>query len=140
MPSNKLRAGIGAKGSILTRLIKPLQVVETDTPNERSDVVIERWFANNKGTVYYEFRYLDDEDSSSQLLFAAARYVKIVEEGPEEHIFTGSAPVREAPKQNRKRSWRNSIAKRLLYYDLKDGVVPLEKDDGMTDIGRHHSV
>jgi hypothetical protein len=124
----KLRAGIGAKASILTRLIKPLQIVdEGNHQNHRSDVVRARWYANEKGTV--------EDDANAQKLHGAARFVKIIEEeGPEGHIFTGQAPQDEAEKLEPKCSWVKSLARKLPYRDLKDGLVPLEKDDGMNDM------
>jgi hypothetical protein len=73
-----LRPGIGAKGSILTRFIKPKQVAVNEDANHRSNIVIRGWYSNNKGTVYYEFLH-DNGDTALQ--FGAARMVKIHEEG-----------------------------------------------------------
>ena len=49
-----LRAGKGAKGSILTRFIKPKQQVGDKT--HRSDVLIRGEFDDEKGKRCYEFQ------------------------------------------------------------------------------------
>jgi hypothetical protein len=135
----KLRAGIGAKGSVLTRFIKPLQVVANEDKTHRSNVIIEGWFANAKGSVYYEFRYDDVMAATAtplqQKMHGAARYVKILKEGDADKIFIGQAPQQEEQKQEPRVSWAKSEARKLLYDDLKNGAVPLEKNgDGVTDM------
>jgi hypothetical protein len=135
----KLRAGIGAKGSILTRFIKPVQIVANDDRAHRSNIVLEGWFANSRGSVYYEFRYDDVIPSMAtaptQKLHGAARFVKILKEGDADKVFIGQAPQQEDQKQEPRVSWAKSEARKLLYDDLKNGRVPLAKnDDGVTDM------
>ena len=79
-----LRAGIGAKGRILTRMIKPKQILPNDDSDHRSNVEVRGWYASKSGAVYYEF-FIEGGD---QLAYGAARYVRIVEEGPASEIFT----------------------------------------------------
>ena len=100
----RLRPGKGAKGSILTRFIKPKQVHNGDQ-NHRSDIVIVGRFANNKGSEYYRFKYIDDNsDVESNLMTGAARLVKIVEEGEARDIFAGAAQRQERNPGSRKSS------------------------------------
>ena len=71
----KLRPGKGAKGSVLTRFIKPKQPVPH--AGHRSDVVIEERTSNDDGKKeIYTFRYEGMPESA--LLYASTRYVKIV--------------------------------------------------------------
>ena len=86
MPSRKLRAGKGAKASVLTRFVKPKQHLPNGDKSHRSEVVIDDKFENEKGKEVFSFRYVGDE-SDGLLLHALVRYVKIIEEGDEERLF-----------------------------------------------------
>ena len=71
-----LQAAVGAKGSVLTRFIKPQQLLPNDNRDHRSNVVVRGWYANKSGTVYYKFRL----EEGQELCYAAARYVRILVE------------------------------------------------------------
>lgn len=114
-----LKAGIGAKGSILTRLIKPTQVLPNGNRYHRSNVVVTGWFANKKGTVFFEFQH--EAARSTQTMHGAARLVKIHEEGPD--AFIGQAPRQSSELAEPKISWTKSKARKLLYADIKAGVA-----------------
>ena len=85
-----LRAGRGAKGSILTRFIKPDQVIPNNDKTHRSLVVIQSRFADKKGSVYYKLKY--DGINDGEMLTGSSRFVKIEQEGAEEDLFVGDAP------------------------------------------------
>lgn len=118
-----LRPGIGAKGSILTRFIKPKQVAVNEDANHRSNIVIRGWYSNNKGTVYYEF-LCDNGDTALQ--YGAARMVKIHEEGTPTEFFIGQAPQRAEKAKEPKVKWNKSTARKLLYEDIRTGLVTKE--------------
>jgi hypothetical protein len=116
-PKKKLRAGKGAKGTVLTRFIKPKQNNVTD-PKHRSEVILEDEFDDERGKSCYSFRF--DGFNDGPLLYSSKRYVKILEEGERDLIFDlgegeGKGMIR----------WQDSDAKALLYEDLLNGVVPL---------------
>jgi hypothetical protein len=115
-----LRAGVGALGSILTRFIKPTQVLPGDDHSHRSNIVIRSWYANTNGTVYYEFHYVGD-GQHAQLMHGAGRLLKIYQEGP--GVFTGQAPQRLQKAAEPTVSWNKSQARRLLYADVQAGVA-----------------
>jgi hypothetical protein len=123
-----LRPGRGAKGSILTRFIKPAdQVIPNNDKNHRSVVVIESRFADKKGTVNYKLKY--DGVPDGELLTGSSCLVKIEQEGPVQDLFVGEPPsVAATEQQNKKYSWKHSKAHKLLYDDLlRNGLIPLEK-------------
>ncbi len=132
-----LRPGRGAKGSILTRFIKPDQVIPNNDKNHRSVVVIQSRFADKKGSAYYKLKY--DGVPDGELLTGSSRLVKIEQEGPVQDLFVGEPPcVAATEQQNKKYSWKHSKARKLLYDDLRNGLVPLEKqseddDETFTD-------
>ena len=74
----KLRVGKGAKASILTKMIKPVQPVPTK--GHRSDVVLVEQFINEKGQLSYRFRHATGDDSNPPM-HALAQWVKIAQEG-----------------------------------------------------------
>ena len=121
-----LQAGKGAKASVLTRMIKPKQHLPNNDKSHRSDVILVDRFENDKGGEMYSFRYSDD-DSNGLLLQATPRYVKIVEEGDKDDFFDD-----DGEGEDGKVKWKDSAARRLLYNDIKDRVIPLESkfDDG----------
>lgn len=121
----KARPGIGAKGSILTRFIKPKQFV--NDKEHRSKIVVEGRFADEKGAEYYEFRFLDEQDSTAPLVYGASRMVRIEEEGNHTMIFTGVARKRVVEK-NPSIPWAKSKARQILYDDIASKIVTAEMD------------
>ena len=81
-----LRAGKGAKASVLTRFIKPKQHLPNDDKQHRSEVVLEDRFLNEKGKDVYSFKFVGDR-SDGMLLHASVCYVKVIEEGDVERLF-----------------------------------------------------
>jgi hypothetical protein len=120
------QAGKGAKASVLTRMIKPKQHLPNNDKNHRSEVIIEDRFENEKGVDVYSFRYVED-DPRSLLLQATTRYVKILQEGDKEAYFDDAGEGEEG-----KVKWKDSQARRLLYNDVREGLIPLDakNDDG----------
>jgi hypothetical protein len=115
----KLRPGKGAKGSVLTRFIKPKQPVLH--ANHRSDVILEDRLSDDDGKKEtYTFRF--EGMPNSQLLYASTRYVKIVEEGDFEELFDDP----DGDQGEGKLPWANSKARMLLYGDLMNNRIPLE--------------
>jgi hypothetical protein len=121
-----LQGGKGAKASVLTRMIKPKQYLPNNDKQHRSEVVLDGRMENEKGVEVYSFRYVGD-DSEGLLLHASTRYVKIIEEGERGLFFDDEGEGEEG-----KVKWKDSEARRILYKDVKDRVVPLEAkyDDG----------
>ena len=89
----KLRAGRGAKGSVLTRLIKPKQLHSGEDTNHRSEIVIADRYAVKKGTVFFRFRYVEDQHGDGPApLHCAASFIRITEEGHPDDSFVGRPP------------------------------------------------
>jgi hypothetical protein len=123
-----MRPGIGAKGSILTRFIKPKQVIpDSEEAKHRSIVTIEGWYSDDKGRVYYRFRY--HGPSGGSVMHGSARYVKIEEEGPESGFFIGQAPKLQTKPKEPTIPWRKSRARELLYEDLRKGLIDEDHSD-----------
>ena len=79
MPPRKLKAGKGAKASILTRFIKPKQPFPAGGDNtHRTNVILHSRFINQKGQKYYHFTLEDDENG--ELLYGSEQYTKVIEE------------------------------------------------------------
>ena len=111
----KLRAGRGAYGTVLTKYIRPHQIVPR--AGHRSDVVL----LDEEEDGNYTFFLQVDNDSgneNAQLLCASSRFVKIVREGDPSLLFDKD--------QEPNIPWAKSEAKKLLSEDLISGVVPLE--------------
>ena len=112
-------------------MIKPKQHLPSNDKQHRSDVILEDRLENERkgnGEVY-SFRYADDDHSpDARLLHAAARYVKILEEGEKDAYFLDDLGEGEGGKVK----WKDSVARRLLYNDVKSRAIPLEAkfDDG----------
>jgi hypothetical protein len=121
-----LEAGKGARASVLTRMIKQKQFLPLGDKQHRSDVILQERFEDEKGKVAFSFRYVED-DSDGLLLHASTRYVKIIEEGEKELFFDDAGEGEEG-----KIKWKDSEARRILYKDVKERVIPLEAkhDDG----------
>ena len=117
-----LQAGRGAKGSVLTRLIRPKQTHFGEDENHRSKIVIVDRFTNKKGTVYFRFRYLEDQHGDGPPpLHCAARLIRITEEGRPDDFFVGDAPEQKDNSEPNK--WETCLARQLLYNDIKNGLV-----------------
>ena len=128
MANRKLRAGVGAKASVLTRFIHPKQ--HNGDPKHRSNVVLigrEERSVNQKDQVFYTFRM----DDSEAVMYAVTRHVKILEQGKKEDFFDKMTPTEEAAEalaavfKEPKTKWRKSKAKKILYQAILDGTVPL---------------
>ena len=128
MAKKKLRAGAGAKASLLTRFIHPKQ--NNPDKQHRSEVVLisrEERTVNKKQQQCYTFWL------AGAKCHAVASHVKVLEEGkrgdlfddpgPEEDEYPDESPNFKEPKTK----WRNSKAKRLLYASLMEGVVPMDR-------------
>ena len=125
MAKKKLNAGKGAEGTILTRFIHPKQPLpDGSNPNHRSNVIVEdRYSEDDKW--YYRLRYFDDEPGLTSL-YAHHRYVAITKEGDKSLFFDEQQITKgEEPKIK----WSKSTARRLLYRDVKEGMVSLEQLD-----------
>lgn len=117
----KLRAGKGAKAKVLTRFVNPKQQ-KRDDKDHRSEVVIVGEFDDEKGKRCYQLVFADNPLGGE--FYANARYVKVTEEGDPDCIF--DLGEGESAGQIR---WADSAARRLLYQDIIDEVVPLEAKD-----------
>ena len=118
-----LQAGRGAKGSVLTRLIKPKQTHAGEDENHRSDIVIVDRFTIKRGTLCFRFRYVEDQfGDGPPPLYCAARFIRITEEGNPDDFFVGDAPP-ELPEKSEPNKWETSEARQLLYDDIKNGLV-----------------
>jgi hypothetical protein len=90
---------------------------------------------DNKGKVCFEFRYDGDVDGDAPLMHANYRYVSIETEGDINGFFDDKnkearrKAQAEQGKKEPKIKWKNSVARSLLYKDLKEGHVPLEDTD-----------
>lgn len=102
MPNRRLRAGVGAKATVLTRFIKPKQPLPGGDKQHRSEVVLIESVVDEKGKDAYSFKYLEDE-SEGMLLIANARYVRVEEEGDEERLFED-----EGEGEQSKVKWKDS--------------------------------
>jgi hypothetical protein len=115
--TKRLRAGVGAKATVLTRFIKPKQAVPDGDKQHRSEVVLIECIVDEKGKDAYSFKYVEDE-SDGMLLIANARYVRVTEEGDEERLFED-----EGEGERSKVKWKDSQARRLLYMDILKGDI-----------------
>eukprot|EP00536_Pseudo-nitzschia_multiseries_P017221 jgi/Psemu1/49899/gm1.49899_g len=124
MVKTTLRAGVGAKASILTRFIRPEQ--PCPRKDHRSSVVLESQFEDN-GKQFFQFGN-SGNGASDQLMSGLCRWVKIKKEGNPALYFemAEQQPTQSTPFQEPKIKWKNSVAKKMLYKDMKDGIVPLE--------------
>lgn len=126
MARKKLRPGVGANASILTRFIHPR--LENPDRQHRSQVVLsgrEDIVVNRKLQQCFLFS-LDGVDGT---FHAVAKHFKILNEGPRDSFFDPADPEESGPFKEPKIKWRKSRAKKLLYNDLLDGVVPMEQQD-----------
>jgi hypothetical protein len=110
--TKKLRAGVGARATILTKFIKPPQPVPF--PDHRSDVVILGKVENT----YTLCHAVDNHfgNINAETLRATCRYVKVISEGDSSLLFGNDEPA--IP-------WGQSEAKKLLLQDIMKGDVPL---------------
>ena len=69
MSTRRLRAGAGAKATVLTRFIKPKQPLPGGDKQHRSEVVLIESVLNDEGKDCYSFKYIEDE-SEGMLLTA----------------------------------------------------------------------
>lgn len=140
MPKKKLVPGVGAKGSILTRFIRPKQPSPQSDQNSkhRSDIFLLEQFANEKGKMCFRFCFIWDKDKDDRVMLEAnCRHVKVEEEGNVEDFFSSKdkekrkiAELQAKQFKEPKIKWEKSMAKKLLYNDIVEGRVPLDpKDD-----------
>ena len=141
-----MRPGKGARGTILTRLIKSSDGIPypNEDPKHRSNVVLQKKAKiNGKGVLFFQF---DGRIDGDELYYASPHWLKVIEEGNINDLFgTGSQqePQQEEQQQpnqkgNKKKKkpfkeaktkWKHSLAKRLLYNDVYNGVVPQDAKD-----------
>lgn len=119
----KLRAGVGAEASILTRFIKPEQTAPRN--DHRSNVILDSRFEDQNGKQHFRFQYAGD-NVSGQLLSGLCRWVKVTKEGNPSLYFEGlRTSEKQSTDEDKEPQWKNSVAKKLLYKDIKEGRVPL---------------
>jgi hypothetical protein len=122
MEEEILLAGPGAQATVLPRFVYPKGAI-AGAGKERITVTL---IGSEKRTINKKeqdiFTFTSELAPSNAELFAIARYVKVVHEGST--FFNVPDKKLKEPK-----SWRNSRAKRLLYDDVKNAVVPLEAKD-----------
>lgn len=129
----KLYPGIGAKGSILSRFLKP-KLPENSEKDHRSNVLLFDFFYEGRRL---NFRFHLEGDETKRVYSAISRFVKITEEGELHDLFFESdkrpkslrdaKALLDAEKEPDK--WGKSKARQLLYDDLMDGLVPLDPKD-----------
>jgi hypothetical protein len=112
-----LKAGTGAKATVLTRFIKPKPHVPNNDKQHRSEVVLVDSILDEKGKDAYTFKFVEDQ-SDGMLMHANKRYVHITEEGDLERLFED-----EGEGEQGKVKWRDSTARRLLYLDVMNGLI-----------------
>ena len=110
----RLQAGRGACATVLTKCIRAHQTVPT--AGHRSDIVL--LDEEDKNYTFYFCKDNDSGNEEAQILRAPCRLVKIVEEGDATLLFDKD----EEPCI----PWRKSEAKKLLFKDIQNGLVPLE--------------
>jgi hypothetical protein len=121
-PKARLRAGAGAKATVLTRFIVPKQHLPGGDKQHVSEIVLIESVLNDKGKDCYSFKYADDE-SEGMLLIANSRYVHVTEEGDEDRLFED-----EAEGERGRIKWKDSQARRLLYMDILKGNIPMDNE------------
>jgi len=137
MPGRKLKAGKGARASILTRFIKPKQPIPNGDNNHRSNIILDSRFVNQKGQKYYYFTLEDNENG--ELLYGSEQYTKIIEEA--DTFFEGEYNTLHVKFEEPDTPWSESDARSLLLQDLIDGKVPLEpKSMSLQEIWSMHTV
>jgi hypothetical protein len=137
----KMRAGTGAKATVLTKMIYPRQ----SDPNGKSTVVLiaeETKTINKKQQPCYTFRV----EGADTICYAIQRYVHVFEEGDHNKLFDPNEPPprqrrskkkkeqQQQSKEKKKNKWRKSKAKQILYEMLLDGTVPMENTMPLEDI------
>ena len=125
MTKNKLNAGKGAKGTILTRVIHPTQPLPDGyNPNHRSNVIVKDQYSEDDKW-YYKLCFIDDEPGLTSL-YAHHCYVAITKEG-DKSLFFDKQQITKGKEAKIKLS--KSTVRRLLYRDMKEGMVSLEQMD-----------
>ena len=114
--TRKLRPGKGAKATILTRMIKPKQPIESK--DHRSTITLVEQFTNEKGQKHYKFKYMYDNSDDEPMMNALARWIKVVQEGNPQEFFEGNIdPSNIDVFIEPEIPWKDSVSKRLLYKD-----------------------
>ena len=118
---NSLRAGIEAEAEILTKMIRPQ--VEVPHKDHRSRVVIvDR--VEEKGKYRFTFHFVGADENQFN---GSVQYVTIIKEGNPLLFFS----IIETNKNSSNKfpepdiGWAKSRARKLLYMDVKTGMVPL---------------
>lgn len=128
------RAGVGAKCTILTRYIIPKQAVPNGNKQHRSKIVLVNEFTNEQGKKCYRFKFDgDDFDDNDEMMHANRRWIHVEEEGATENFFPEDAvplgPQPDGKWIEPKVKWAKSVAKSLMYRDIKRGNIPLQLDE-----------
>eukprot|EP00980_Cylindrotheca_fusiformis_P016651 scaffold4993_cov73-Cylindrotheca_fusiformis.AAC.3 len=124
----KLRPGKGATALILTRFIKPNQPLPGNNKDHRSSIVLLDRINAPGGKVVYKIRYEMDTEGECGDLYAAVRYVKVTREGDPNSFFDGPSQEESVAFEEPKKRWANSHARRLLYDDVRKGVVQIDEN------------
>jgi len=128
----KQRAGEGAIGEILTRLVNPKVSPMPDDKQHRSRIVlVDRY--EEKGKCRFSFYFEDGNET--KLFNASYRFVTILKEGDPSLLFDKSEEVNSNNNEFEEPniSWKKSLARKLLYKDVMEGKVPLEGTAKTTD-------
>lgn len=126
----KLRPGKGAKASILTRYIKPMQPLPDGNKKHRSEVILEERYFDRENKPIYKFKYaLALRHNESPELHAKAHWVKLIKEGHHHDLFDGPGePLPDGKQKEPKIKWGQSRARALLYDDIEKGLIEFEED------------
>ena len=115
MAKTTLRAGIGAKASILTRFIKPEQVLPYK--DHRSHVILDSQFEDHKKKKLFRFRY-PGNTMLNPLLNGLCRWVKVMKEGNPSFYFEDARTFEEehmdSTVRELKLKWKNTVAKKCI--------------------------
>ena len=135
----KLRAGKGAKATILTKMIRPNNVAIPHEKHRSTIIITDRIEENGKHRFLFHFDGADE----TQLLNGSIRYVTIVSEGEPSLFFdviesnnnnttNNNSNNNNTTNSNGKKfvepkiSWAKSRARKLLYTDVKQEKIPLD--------------
>lgn len=113
-----LQAGRGAYATVLTKCIRPRQ--EIPCVGHRSDIILCDLKEKENEGARFSFYFRADNSEDVQILNASCRYVQIVSEG-DPSLFFKKKKFKEPEI-----SWAKSEAKKYLFKDIIEGVVPLE--------------
>lgn len=127
MVKKKLFPGAGAKGTILTKFIKPKQPLPNGDKTHRTAVILAESFLDDRGRQCFRFGRQGEDGAAD--LHAISRYVHITQEGDIESFFFDGDKVKrqielaQDKKKEPKIKWKKSKARQLLYEYVKSGAL-----------------